>query len=526
MAQSIATGGTSLSRKTGGWALSAVTTCAMAAGAAHPTYRMTDIGTLGGTHTYVEDLNESGQVTGFSYLADDVIFHAFLWKNDGTPMVDLGSGTSSAKAYSYGIALNDSAEVLGQADSMGNGAHAALWSSNGTHVQSLGTFGGASSTPWDLNDLGQATGNADLSGNGTLGTGIGHAFVWLNNGSALRDLGTLGGDQSGASALNASGQITGTAQIRGSADYHAFLWRNDGTPMTDLGTLGGRGSAGWFINDSGMVVGVAQTATNKNTNHCFLWRNDGSPMVDLGTFGGLDVWPTAMNNAGQVVGYSTLSPKSSTRFHAFVWRNDGTPMLNLGTFVRFSANSSAGDINASGWVTGSATSTDGPHAFLWKNDGKRIQDLNGLVDPADPLKAYVTLTAGSKINDAGDIVAQGIDSRTFLTHAYFLRGSSLALAPRSLAFGNQAVGSASGSQPVTVQNNTNAVVAITSIRRRGADANQFSSTNNCGSSLIGKASCTIKVTFNPTSKGAKSAMLVVNGGGGGLRTVTLTGTGT
>jgi hypothetical protein len=33
------------------------------------------------------------------------------------------------------------------------------------------------------------------------------------------------------------------------------------------------------------------------------------------------------------------------------------------------------------------------------------------------------------------------------------------------------------------------------------------------------------VTFKPTTKGGKSATLDVNGGGGGLRSVKLTGTG-
>ena len=55
---------------------------------------------------------------------------------------------------------------------------------------------------------------------------------------------------------------------------------------------------------------------------------------------------------------------------------------------------------------------------------------------------------------------------------------------------------------------------------------RFASTKNCGSSLVGHATCTIKVTFKPTTKGAKSAFLKVNGGGGGLLSVKLTGTGT
>ena len=50
-------------------------------------------------------------------------------------------------------------------------------------------------------------------------------------------------------------------------------------------------------------------------------------------------------------------------------------------------------INASGQVTGIARRADGlTHAFLW--DGTTLQDLNALIDPADPLQPFVTLRAG------------------------------------------------------------------------------------------------------------------------------------
>jgi hypothetical protein len=75
--------------------------------------------------------------------------------------------------------------------------------------------------------------------------------------------------------------------------------------------------------------------------------------------------------------------------------------------------------------------------------------------------------------------------------------------------------------------NTSAkVVSITSSALKGTGSGQFASTNTCGSSLVGHAICTIKVIFKPTTKGAESATLNVNGGGGGLRTGTLTLTGT
>lgn len=59
--------------------------------------------------------------------------------------------------------------------------------------------------------------------------------------------------------------------------------------------------------------------------------------------------------------------------------------------------------------------------------------------------------------------------------------------------------------------------------KAGSARGQFAITNNCGNSLVGHAVCTITVTFTPTTKGAQSAFLNANGGGG-LRSVALTGT--
>ena len=106
------------------------------------------------------------------------------------------------------------------------------------------------------------------------------------------------------------------------------------------------------------------------------------------------------------------------------------------------------------------------------------------------------------------------------------QGTVLTLSPRSLAFGNQPINTTSTVKSVTMTNASPKAVAIGNIKLAGTGATQFSSTNNCGASLAGNTSCTINVKFRPTTKGGKSATLNVNGGGGGLRTVTLTGTGT
>ena len=467
-------------------------------------------------------LNGAGQVVGTAcHSFANGTPRAFLWKNDGTPMVDLGPPEASSR--SYGRALNASGLVAGTvADS--TSAYVFLSSGDGTPVRKITDgLGGNNIDAYAINDLGQLTGHATTAGDSAY-----HAFVWKNDGSPMRDLGTFGGDNSYAQAINASGQVVGASYLPGNAVYHAFIWKNDGTPMIDLGTLGGDYSDARLINTSGQVAGYSSLpSVPLPASHAFFWRNDGTPIQDLGTLGGVDTEVFALNDSGQIAGFSYTQGSDDNKRHAFVWLNDGRPMKDLGTFG--GTISEALDINSSGQVTGDAYFPGNAvsHAFLWRNDGTKIHDLNTLIDPTDALKPYITLTFAYFINDRGDILAHGVDSRIGMPSGlYLLQGAVLTLSPHSLAFGNHPIHTASAAKAVTLTNTSAKVVAITSIALTGAASGQFASTNNCGSSLVGHATCTIKLTFKPTTKGAKSASLNVYDGGGGLHSVKLTGTGT
>ena len=99
---------------------------------------------------------------------------------------------------------------------------------------------------------------------------------------------------------------------------------------------------------------------------------------------------------------------------------------------------------------------------------------------------------------------------------------SVTLSPSSLTFGTTNLHETSAAQNVTLTNSTSAALAITSIVASG----DFAQTNTCGTSVATNGSCSISVTFTPTSGGARSGSIVItDSGAGSPRTVTLTGTG-
>ena len=180
---------------------------------------MEDLGNLGGTCTFVSDLNQRGQVVGVSSPAGDQFQHAFVWdKQSG--MRDLG-----------------------------------------------GSLGGNNTGAFLINEDGKTVGFATLPGEA-----IFHATFWQRVGRMV-DLGTLGNDQcSYATSINAGGQIVGGSKPDCNADpARAFLWQ-DGS-IFDLNALIPRGSALYLqttytINDKGEIAG--EGVDNSGNGHAFL----------------------------------------------------------------------------------------------------------------------------------------------------------------------------------------------------------------------------------------------------------------
>jgi probable HAF family extracellular repeat protein len=193
-------------------------------------------------------------------------------------------------------------------------------------------------------------------------------FVLISG--VLRMIPSLGGDWSSAAAINAHGQVTGTAAREGDAIpepfRRAFIYRDK--TILDLGTLGGRNSSANDINDGGQVVGGAETDAldefDNPVQRPFLYS--GGAMRDLSVLG-------------------------------------GGPDLVYGV---------ANGLNNQGTVVGEflAETPDGPASRAFLVEGGRWRDLNELTT----LPAGWVLTWARDINDARQVLAQACGPQSCL----------------------------------------------------------------------------------------------------------------
>jgi probable HAF family extracellular repeat protein len=303
---------------------SLVAPCAFAAA---PYYTLIPIGTLGGASGDLNDLNNPGQIVGYT-LSPGNVRHAYVSENGVSRSLHPNWATAS-----HAFSINESGVSAGTVTS-DNITQAVTFA--GSKVNLLGSLGGANSSAVGINNAGQVAGSSFLADNH-----IQHAFRW--SGGQMQDLGTLGGANSMAHGINNRGEVVGQADVAGGT-YHAFL--HSGGSMRDLGTLGGSFSSANAVNDRGQVAGVSYLAGD-GTTHAFSWYN--GRMADLGTLGGANSAALGLNSFGEIVGSSEVAGGGPTR--AFIFT--AGIMTDLNTLIDPDAEwvlRYAADINDAGQI--------------------------------------------------------------------------------------------------------------------------------------------------------------------------------
>ena len=103
---------------------------------------------------------------------------------------------------------------------------------------------------------------------------------------------------------------------------------------------------------------------------------------------------------------------------------------------------------------------------------------------------------------------------------------AVTLSPTSVAFASRDLGTTSAPVTVNVTNSGTGPLHVSAADLVGTNADQFHLTNNCVAAVSPGTSCTVQVTFAPTSGGAKSAQIrLTDDAPTSPQTVGLTGTG-
>jgi probable HAF family extracellular repeat protein len=334
-------------------------------------------------------------------------------------------GTLGGSA-SIGNTINNRSVALGSANLPGNSTvHATAWF-YGLRFD-LGTLGGSNSGVEfpNRNDFGEIVGISETNVVNPLGeqwscsaffptiTGnICLGFVW--QWGEMRALPTLGGYDGFAAALNNRGQIVGWAEnkVHDSTcvspqvlQFEAVVWGPEKDQIRELPPVqGDQDGAATAINEKGQIVGISGTCDVAvgafSAKHALLWE-DGR-VINLPTLGGAG-WntPYAINNRGEIVGFADLPGDVSggmltPNFHAVLWTKDHA-IHDLGTLPGDTISEATG-INDQGQIVG--VSFPSSHAFIWQ-DGV-MTDLNTLIPSDSPL----ALISTGDINDRGEITGE------------------------------------------------------------------------------------------------------------------------
>lgn len=360
-------------------------------GPAH--YRVIDLGTLGGTISSGNAINDAGWVTGNSDEAGNTVQLATLWAFDRQiPLGTLG-GPSSDVAWPV---KNNFGTISGISE---NGRHDPLNESFSCPAFGLVSGNSCEAFVWDLGSMKQLPG---LGGNNSIGGGnnnLGQIVGWAE--TSVQD----------PTCDNSAGQFL---------QFEATLWQRDFKTgkyqVSQLPPLAGDpDSAATAINDLGQAVGISGTCDVAigafSAVHALLWEN-GKP-INLGNLGGHG-WntPGAINNLGVITGFvngpnDIVDGQLQFRFLAFIWTRENG-MQSLGTLPGLNgtpdAMSEATDINDEGAIVGISFADfefDDPRAFIYQNGV--MTPLNSLIGSAS---ANWDISSTGGINDRGEIGAQ------------------------------------------------------------------------------------------------------------------------
>jgi len=169
----------------------------------------------------------------------------------------------------------------------------------------------------------------------------------------------------------------------------------------------------------------------------------------------------------------------------------------------------------------SVGATSSAQTVLLTNTGENAMTISGVITSGDfaqtnqcssiPVSQSCSISVSFKPTTSGSRVGTLTisDNAQGNPHVVTLGGTGIASAasfnPTSLIFASQSVGSTSAPQSIAFTNTGNGQLTVTSIQATG----DFAQTNNCAILAASTGTCTVVVTYTPTSVGSRTGTIVV-----------------
>lgn len=238
----------------------------------------------------------------------------------------------------------------------------------------------------------------------------------------------------------------------------------------------------------------------------------------------------ALDHEGNIYSAGSYFTSNSSHFSATKLNPSGDLLWN-----KFYQHTTTGDDEASGlavnyegdaYLTGQSTSTDDKTGldyvtlkFSTAGSLDWIAVYNGPGNGND-IPSGITISGGDLYVTGTSVGSNGVIGWAAID---YLQDAAVA-APSSLSFSAQRVGTTSDEKSFTLTNSD----STDDLQLHGIDVHgPFAETNDCPSSLVPLASCTIKVTFKPTATGTDTGSVdVYDQWAGSPAIISLTGTGT